>query len=737
MSQFFKIDEKLNKYLQSNGYNDVSLYVFSDLSIDLKYGKTHYIFVDNLLLVLNEKHEIIFKINHNDIDNIKIEYLLNYGKIYIAKKNTYTLIGYFSKNYSNYFETFKKNLVSLLNFQPILKEQSNNYNYCPKCKRLLNKQGFCPSCYSKTNTLLRLFSYIKKYKLTIFVLVFLLLLTSCIGIFSPIYTNQIFYNEFLANNGHFFNHILLFAAFFLLLKVISALINIVYGRIFAKTSAKICYDLKSDVFSAMQKLSLKFFLDKDSGSLMNRVVFDVNMIFYFIIDDIPKIFTSLMEIIGISIYLICLNYKLTFLIFIPLPIVAILFIYFMPLFKRKYQQNIVSNNELTSIVSDTLEGFRVVKVFSNNLKESKRFSKISFKNKKSFISNGQLKAFIYPLIQLLAAFSMIVIWGIGGYYVINDINMDYGIFATFVAAVEILFVPLEAIGNIIFTNLAMVITSSRRIFEIIDSDEKVKVKDNVIELNHINGDVEFKHVSFSYEPTKLVLDDISFKINANSSLGIVGTTGQGKTTIVNLLSRLYEINEGQILIDNIDIKDISLASLRKQISLISQDTYLFKGSILDNIRYARPQATLNEVIEASKKANAHEFILSLKEGYDTIIGEGNVLLSAGQRQRISIARAILLDSKIIIFDEATSAMDTITEKAIQDSIKNISNGKTIIMIAHRLSTINDVDKIIVLENHKIIEQGTHQELLLNNKVFAKLYRIQADALDYIKIGGKH
>jgi len=202
-----------------------------------------------------------------------------------------------------------------------------------------------------------------------------------------------------------------------------------------------------------------------------------------------------------------------------------------------------------------------------------------------------------------------------------------------------------------------------------------------------------------------------------------------------LLTRLYEVNDGEILIDGINVKDLSLNYLHKNVSLISQDTYLFKGSILENIRYAKPEATDKEIIEAAKKANAHEFIMSLKNGYDTIIGEGFTLLSTGQRQRISIARAVLLNSKIIIFDEATSAMDTLTERAIQESIKNISIGKTVIIIAHRLSTLNDTDQIIVIDKHKIVEQGSMKELILKNGTFTKLYKIQQEALNYIKIGG--
>lgn len=735
MSVIFEVDKNLKTSLMNNGIKNVSLYVFSDVSKDFSYNKNHFVVSDKILYVLDEKHNIINKLTNEEIDEIKIDYLLNYGRIYAVKDNKYTLIGCFSKHLSKHFSAFKKHFNDAINEKEILKDKRIS-NKCPSCGRILrNDQTYCPKCYSKKNTLFRLLSYIKKYKIAIVLLVLLLLITGAIGVFTPILTNQIFYNEVLNPEGKFFNKILLFASFFMFLKVCGCLIRILYGRLFANTSAKICFDMKNDVFQAMQRLSLNFFKDKDTGSLMNRVVWDVNMIFYFIIEDMPKFIISLMETVGIAIYLLCLKFELALLVCLPLPFVLVVLVYFMPMFRRNWEQNAARNNELNSMVSDTLEGFRVVKVFSRHKKESYRFEKISDKNKKSFVKNHQLRSIIYPITQLIAAVSVVIVWVIGGYFVITNNGMDYGIFATFVAGVELLFVPLESMSNIIFTNLPRVISCSRRIFEIIDSKEEIKESDNPIYLEKIDGNIEFKNVTFGYESNKFVLDNISFNIKANTSLGIVGQTGVGKTTLVNLLSRLYDINDGQILIDGIDIKQIALKSLHQHISLISQDTYLFKGSVLENIRYAKPNATYQEVIEAAKIANAHEFILSLKNGYETIIGEGHTLLSTGQRQRISIARAVLLNSKIIIFDEATSAMDTITEKAIQESISNISKGKTVIIIAHRLSTLNDVDQIIVIDKHKIVEKGTMQELIDNNKTFTKLYKIQKEALDYIKVGG--
>ena len=266
---------------------------------------------------------------------------------------------------------------------------------------------------------------------------------------------------------------------------------------------------------------------------------------------------------------------------------------------------------------------------------------------------------------------------------------------------------------------------------------KIQSKNNYPMVD-VSGNYDFNKASnnqdFAYDVNQPILDNISFKINENETIGIVGKTGAGKTTIVNLLTRLYDVSNGEILIDGINIKKLKLKELHSQIVLISQDIYLFKGTIYDNIAYAKDNATYEEVIEAAKLSHAHDFIINLENGYDTLIGEGNINLSGGERQRISIARAILLNPKILIFDEATASLDTKTERLIQDSITNLSAGKTVILIAHRLSTLKDANRLIVIDNKKIVEQGTMDELLTNGKEFAELYRIQQEGLKFIRVG---
>ncbi len=744
MDFIFPIPNDINKKLKEKNIENIDLYLYSKLDINIKFNTTYFIVSNSKLYVLDKNLTILHVFSSGDIESIKLEYLLNYGRIYVIKDGQYHFIGCFDKSQTKYFALFEKYCLKVMNHQMTEEDyqskdvKQSKESICPKCGQPYDANThYCKRCYGKTSTIFRLLKYIKNYKLAFFSIIGLLILSSILGVITPIFTSKILYNEVLDVNGKWYGKILLFTSLFLLLKVFGAGLSIIYGRITAKTSSSICFDMKNDVFSSMQHLSLKFFKDKETGNLMNRVVWDVNMVFYFITDDIPNFCINLLQSLGIIVYLLCLNVKLACFVFIPIPFVILAFIKISPIFRRNWQQNAARNNELNNIVSDTLEGFRVVKVFSGHNKEIRRFDDVSSRNKNAFVSHFRFRSTVYPLIQLVISFSVFLVWGLGGYFVIQGETaggMNYGDFATFVAGLDLLYTPLEYMTNIIFSNTPMVLTSARRIFEIIDADIDVKEKKDPLVIERLEGNIEFKNVSFSYEINQSILKNISFKVKANTSLGIVGQTGAGKSTLMNLLARLYDVNEGSILIDGIDIKDLSFKTLHSNISMISQDTYLFKGTILENIKYAKPDATLEEVIEAAKIANAHDFIMKFENGYDTKIGQGATNLSGGERQRISIARAVLVNARIIIFDEATSAMDTITEKAIQESITKLSQNRTVLMIAHRLSTLKDVDRLIVIDNQTIIEEGTMQELVNLNGKFAELYNIQQEALKHIRIG---
>ena len=313
-------------------------------------------------------------------------------------------------------------------------------------------------------------------------------------------------------------------------------------------------------------------------------------------------------------------------------------------------------------------------------------------------------------------------------------NMSYGMLLTFISYMNMIYSPMFSFVDMVswFTDS---LNAMSRLIEVMDAEPEVVESKEPKTLGNIQGHVEFRHVDFSYDKNRKIIDDVSFDIEAGHALGIVGHTGAGKSTLANLLIRLYDVTAGEILIDGINVKDISFAELRKHVSIVSQETYLFMGTILDNIRYAKPDATYEEVIEAAKIAGAHDFIIKLPDGYSTMIGFGYKDLSGGERQRLSIARSILRDPKILILDEATAAMDTETERKIQTAIERLSRGRTTITIAHRLSTLRDADKLIVIENGKMPESGTHLELINKKGIYYNLYKLQLDAMKNIGIEG--
>jgi len=403
------------------------------------------------------------------------------------------------------------------------------------------------------------------------------------------------------------------------------------------------------------------------------------------------------------------------------------------LFEKLYAKSYSRRRSFNSLIADVLNGMRVVKSFSREDDEMERFDKRSIKSADADIEIGNRAAKIFPMLFYLLKIGSYIVWGVGGWQVMNQTgSMNYATLMTFVAYFSLIYGPIEFLADV--SNWwSECLNSLQRLFEISEAVPEVKEAENPVSLEKVRGDVEFKNVSFSYVENRKVIDDISFKIPAGSTLGIVGHTGAGKSTLANLMTRLYNAKEGEIFIDETDIKKLSFDTLRRSISIVSQETYLFRGSILENIRYARPEATNEQVIAASIIAGAHQFIVKYPDGYHTQIGLGNKDLSGGERQRLSIARAILKNPRILILDEATAAMDTQTERQIQEALNRLTEGRTTIIIAHRLSTLRDADNLIVIENGKMPEHGTARELLEKKGVYYKLYKMQAEALKTIGI----
>jgi ATP-binding cassette subfamily B protein len=628
-----------------------------------------------------------------------------------------------------------KNGDSINENDPIF-EQFNQK--CPKCGKIYKDQNrrICENCMNKKAVVRRLLKYFTEFKLQLIVVLFCMVSSSVISLISPIINGKIFYDQVIYKPGivngkevgtlHTVGWVYALICILFGISIISLLIGIVQSRANARMSTRVTLNMKMDIFSAMQKLSLSFFNNNQTGRLIVRVNNDAENIRSFFINGVPSLIISSINFIGLTVFLFILNWKLTLIVFVPVPIVFCLFKFMLPKLWRMYSMSWRRSSSLNAVLGDSLTGIRVVKAFAKEAEETNRFYTYAEKLFKTNLQLNLVSITIFPVIGLLIGISSNAIWGFGGIDVMHEV-MTYGEFTTYFGYLGMIFGPLNFFSD--FTNLITQTTNSaQRMFEIIDAIPEITDAPDAVKIDRFKGDIEFKKVCFHYTPNRPILKNVSFKIHTGDHIGLVGHTGAGKSTIANLINRLYDVISGSIEIDGVNVKNIAGESMRKNIAIVSQEIYLFKGTIADNIRYGRPDATMEDVITASRAANAHDFILNLPHGYETIVGTGSRSLSGGEQQRISIARALLLGPTILILDEATAAMDTETERLIQDALNLLIQGRTTITIAHRLSTLKECNYLFALEDGEIAEEGTHVELIAKKGIYFRLYTLQNEAM---------
>lgn len=673
-----------------------------------------------------------------ELSNFKVEEQIASARLTAKKLNgSYELITNLSNTYKDDFFVAVRFIEQLKKEGQITPDEkaSRHHNdmFCPKCgsKYIDPERKLCPKCMDKNKIVKRTSQFILKYKLEIAILIAMLILTSALGVISPYISSGFYYDEVLDVAGEFYGQILLVLIIIISTRLLSMVVNIFHSIVTSVIAAKVVYDLKKVIFASIERLSLSFFTNRQTGGLMTQVTRDAQTIYWFFCDGVPYYLVNIVQIVAVLVIMIFMNPLLTLLTVVTVPF---LFLCMKFLFNRMDKYHIkrwTRQRQMNSVLSDILSGMRVVKAFSKEKDETRRFDRSSRDLADAEIDTSTFSTVAFPAVEVLFYISNLIVLGVGGWMVIQG-KMSYGILLTFTSYMNMLLSPLGSFVNMVY-EFTDSLNAMSRLVEIMDAKPDVVEADNPVHLTNCRGDVEFRNVDFSYDKHRKIIDNVSFKVDAGQALGIVGHTGAGKSTLANLLIRLYDVTAGEILIDGINVKDIAFDDLRQNVAIVSQETYLFMGTILDNIRYARPDATEEEVIEAAKIAGAHDFIVKLPDSYSTMIGFGYKDLSGGERQRVSIARAILRNPKILILDEATAAMDTETERKIQTALEKLSVGRTTIMIAHRLSTLRDADKLIVIENGKMPESGTHLELINKKGIYFNLYKLQLEAMRNIGI----
>lgn len=609
---------------------------------------------------------------------------------------------------------------------------------CPKCGHKYENPNrkFCTKCVKKSALFVRMFEYFLPHKLKLSFVSACLVYATVMSLVMPLINSKWFVKDILSVGGEsdspFRGKILFFTVVYFGINMFNLFVGIMQSRAINKMSIQVGQTMTMDIFSAMQKLSLGYFNNNATGRLMNRINSDPEVVKGFYTDIVPSLIINVVTFIGVTIIAFTLNWKLTLIVFIPVPIIVLIFKNRLPKLWRMYSKRWRSSSSLNSMLGDSLNGIRVVKAFAKEVDEANRFRKYSDRFNQANLKANLTYLTIFPVVSLLMGVTSQLITGVGGVMVIGKL-MPYYELSLYMSYIGMIFAPLQFFTT--FTDRMTEMTnSSQRIFEVLDTPREIMNVKNPIKLDNVKGNISFENVSFHYVANRPILKNMSFDIKQGDYIGLVGHTGAGKSTIANLITRLYDVISGAIKLDGHNIKNIDITTMRRNIAIVSQEIFIFRGTIADNIRYAQPNATMEEVIAAAKAANAHDFIVNLPEGYETFVGTGSRSMSGGEQQRISIARALLLDPKILILDEATAAMDTETERLIQNAINELVKGRTTIVIAHRLSTLRECNYLFAIENGEVAESGTHIELIDKKGIYYKLYKLQSDAMKRVIAG---
>lgn len=570
----------------------------------------------------------------------------------------------------------------------------------------------------------KLFAYYKPYKFLFFSDLFFAILGAVVTLVIPLIvrfiTNEVVYYE-AAEAG---SVIVKLGGVLLVLVLIEFGCNYYIAYFGHMMGARMEADMRRDIFGHYQKLTFAFYDNQKVGHLLSRVTSDLFDISELLHHGPEDVLISLIKIIGSFAILVTVNAKLTFVAFAFVPVMLVFAVYYNKKMKSAFAQNRAKVADINSQIEDSLSGIRVVKSFANEKEEMKKFN-VGNNNfvkakKMSYLYMGMYHSGLNALTTMVTVAVLVA----GAKFLMAG-NLDVADMITFLLYINNFTEPVKKLVNSAeqFQNGY---TGFERFLEIVSIAPDIADKEDAVSVDKLNGEIEFQGVSFQYEENQeSVLKNVNLQVNAGEYVALVGPSGAGKTTLCSLIPRFYEVTQGKVLVDGIDVRDMKLDDLRNNIGIVQQDVYLFAGTIMENIRYGRPEASDEEVIMAARNANAHEFIMAFPDGYDTDIGQRGVKLSGGQKQRLSIARVFLKNPPILIFDEATSALDNESEKVVQKSLENLAKNRTTFVIAHRLTTIRNAQRILVLTDNGIEEEGSHEELLEKKGIYESLYHMHA------------
>ncbi|MFA4032314.1 ABC transporter ATP-binding protein [Blautia stercoris] len=584
--------------------------------------------------------------------------------------------------------------------------------------------------------MLRLLKYMERYKFRLILMVIFAIGGTVFNIIGPkilgkatteLYSGLI--SKINGRSGIDFDKIIKILFGVMCLYVVSSVLSFIQGFIMTGISNDVTYNLRKDISKKINKIPMKYFESRTHGEILSRITNDVDTLQTGINQSITQLITSATTLIGVLVMMLSINVWMTLVALLILPVSMFIISKVMKHSQKYFQDQQKYLGEVNGQVEEIYSGHTVVKAFNKEDDVINEFEKTNEKLYSSAWRSQFFSGIMMPIMQFVGNLGYVMVALFGGFMVIKN-KIEVGDVQAFFQYIRNFTQPIQQIAQV--TNmLQSSAAASERVFEFLDVEEEDQMAEDPVSINQIEGNVSFEHISFGYDPSKIIVHDFNADVKAGQKVAIVGPTGAGKTTMIKLLMRFYDVNSGEICIDGHNVKDFNRMELREMFGMVLQDTWLFHGTIMENIRYGRLDATDEEVIAAAKAAHAHHFIMSQPGGYQMELNEETSNISQGQKQLLTIARAILADNKIMILDEATSSVDTRTEERIQKAMDNLMKGRTSFVIAHRLSTIRDADLILVMKDGDIIEQGTHESLLAKNGFYANLYNSQFEKMETV------